>query len=669
MAQRASRNIGLDDDIELHELQRLQKRVEMFQSENKILESELAMYKNSNAGGSSSTAQELQDNMSRELQQTKVQVAKFAQKYGVINRHLSLERAALEEVRRELSKGHANIQQEVLRNLKQLSGACIKFQREAHVFRDESQANKTLLEEFRETSKVQEQTLTATINELKQNEQKQADKYMDACNKSSEWNKREKCYIEEIDKLKELLAKKKSKSMVLFETNNELRQQIEANEVQTKALVETNSNLRAELETSASKLIEVENRWSTENRLVAECKSLLERDLKAEQSVTAALRADLTELQSSLGNSSGRLQSLETENSAQKNDIARLQEKISASIEKQERYMSLNDKLQSDLNSILAREQMLRQEIGSSNLDKAEVQRRLVSIGDKLQTIESEHAAEMQDVNSQLEATQKELIVANAALEKHKDKSGESLQKVKEAEMKYLALVAENLANKKLAEQLEAGAKDATTRAEKAERDIALANTAIDELRNDRDDALERADGIKSENVALKAQVAKLEKDIDILSRKLKDQPSPTATAQLRDALALANKQLADKEEDIDGLKETVRRECEERMEKMIEISELKEQLSQWARGGGARRSADATLQASVPVGQGGYNVEPVPARNSNTSNNVLVSSDELVAGSGGGDAAAGNASWALRMSRKDASTKNQFRNNSVRRK
>lgn len=659
------------DDLQF-DIQRLQKKVEMLQSENKILERELELSKGGTESSMAQKAQDFQAGISKELQENKVLVAKFKQKYSVINRHLALERAALQEVRQEMEKGHQSISKELIGKLFMMGNACIQLRKETDWIKQEAIQKAAALEDEHARITAHNNELLATIARLEEQEQHNADKYLNASkNLSSELSERESKYKAEINKLKDTLEKKKVKSKAIFDSNEELRGEVAACREELVASETNNKELAIKLENASLQYRELEKKNAAVSGELLKTNNQLSKDLESEKLVCERLQSELESWKLSFSGSAATLQKSETEKEQQKTEIEQLRAKLKDSGEKQTKYMDLNDKLQNDLNAILSREQMLRKEVGASNLDKTEVQKRLASISEKLRSIESDHASEIKELQVKLDSMEQQKLLQTTELQKYKVSAQEALEKASQVEMKYLTLVSESTKNKKLVEQHDEELKGWKVRAEKAERELGASHKLAEELRADRDDALNSSTALRTENTNLAAQVVKLEKDKEVMSNKLKSQPPSAVVSQLQESLTALQRKIQDKDDEIDGLKDTVRRECEERMEKMIEISELKDQLAGWARGGGGGRGAtDAAHQTAVSYAANDHaSYASASSAAAAVSSKLLASSDEILAGNGGGgDAAVGNASWALRMSRKEQN-QNQFRNNSNRRK
>merc|ERR1711939_765701 len=92
------------------------------------------------------------------------------------------------------------------------------------------------------------------------------------------------------------------------------------------------------------------------------------------------------------------------------------------------------------------------------------------------------------------------------------------------------------------------------------------------------------------------SQLADATVAIEEYSSKLR-QIDPNALAAANSKIAALEQLLQNKDENIDHLKETIRRECEERTEMMIEISELKDRIKRLK----AKSTADSTT-TTVPT-------------------------------------------------------------------
>jgi predicted nucleic acid-binding Zn-ribbon protein len=108
-------------------------------------------------------------------------------------------------------------------------------------------------------------------------------------------------------------------------------------------------------------------------------------------------------------------------------------------------------------------------------------------------------------------------------------------------------------------------------------------------LRNDLVDATSRSNALKDQVKALEATISKLNSTIsskDALINSKENESNVRNNQQvlsLTTSLESTQQLLKDKLEEIDHLKDCVRRECEERTEMLIEISELKDQLNKYS--------------------------------------------------------------------------------------
>ena len=274
-----------------------------------------------------------------------------------------------------------------------------------------------------------------------------------------------------------------------------------------------------------------------------------------------------------------------------------LVEKIRVLTDQQERLFNENSILQENMSSLIAKEQSLRQELGSHTNDKSDMSKQLRQIKEKVKHLEEENAIEVKGLKAELDALR---------LEKHEALLGSNQQAIINNELtnniKYLQSQVEQQKEKysKEMEQLRSSHDLERSKNEKLtnENDSYKGKTALqlqelqndnNNLRNDLVDATSRSNALKDQVKALEATISKLNSTIsskDALINSKENESNVRNNQQvlsLTTSLESTQQLLKDKLEEIDHLKDCVRRECEERTEMLIEISELKDQLNKYS--------------------------------------------------------------------------------------
>lgn len=276
-----------------------------------------------------------------------------------------------------------------------------------------------------------------------------------------------------------------------------------------------------------------------------------------------------------------------------------------------DKMAATNDALQADMSSLLQRERSLQKEAGATSLDKNEMQLRLHSIQDKVRTLEAEHA----------ERDAETVLLQEQIAAKEREKDMITLQKAK------IALINTELSSR--VDELEAmvtklkggmGDMESASQAnlEKALKQSANLKRTADELessvtslRIDRDAALDRAKALelvqKDSKEKHQSATVVMQDSIDRLTLQL------SQSNDIKKSLQLAQQTAAEREEEVFRLKETIRRECEERTEKMHEINILKEKLLRFAES----QSNMEFSQTSTP------HVKPPPSASFSTNNTM----------------------------------------------
>jgi len=276
----------------------------------------------------------------------------------------------------------------------------------------------------------------------------------------------------------------------------------------------------------------------------------------------------------------------------------------------------------------------------------------------KVRRIEADHAAETAALHESLAAAgrdrdhtvaQRHTIAAmNAELSKRIDELEATA-----ATRLAAAAAADGAAQ---AAQAAAAADIATLR-----KNVGELESSVRALREDRDAAMDRAalleNARRDHERAAVAERHALQEKIEKLAAQ---------AAQGGKSLALAQQTAADRETEVFRLKETIRRECEERVEKLQEIAMLKEKLVRFAEmhgtgGTGAPRASGQDWRAGPPGpldAAPGAGLQPLPhqvMRSGSLSMDLGTGAGSSGQGLGDSD----DASWSHHMMRK-AKAKNR---------
>lgn len=321
------------------------------------------------------------------------------------------------------------------------------------------------------------------------------------------------------------------------------------------------------------------------------------RDIETLREQISSLRRQNDEVQSErvaceniLTNESNQKTQLQLKNNE-------LLEKIRVLSDQQERLFNENSILQENMASSIAKEQSLRQELGSYSTDKSDMSKQLRQIKEKVKNLEEENAVEVKGLKTELETLR---------LERHESLLESNQQAIINNELttniKYLQSQLEQQKEKysKEVELLKNSLDTERSKNDKVTNDYdsykGKMNAQLQELQNDntnlRQDMVDTTDG----NNKLKEQIKVLEATINKLNNAISSKDALLSSKEnesnirnnqqvqsLTTSLESTQQLLKDKLEEIDHLKDCVRRECEERTEMLIEISELKDQLNKYS--------------------------------------------------------------------------------------
>ena len=384
----------------------------------------------------------------------------------------------------------------------------------------------------------------------------------------------------------------KSKIGALLQQISQLEQETEGERVIMQRRIETITRQVHNLETTHA--TEMKSRDNDYHQKIKD----LEHDVADSLSRGSALEASNVELVARLQacaieqtESNERLISNARELDSVKVKNVDLQSQLRHSRAQFDQMAATNDALQADLSSMLQRERSLQNEVGVTSLDKNEMQLRLHSIQAKVRTLEAEHAehnAEMTLLQEQIEANVREkdmvtlqkaqISLINTELSSRIDELERTVTK-----MKHDAADTERTNEQKI--------EKATKESVNLKRNVAELEASVAALRMDRDAALSKAQTLESaqkdQKVKQQAENQVLQGKIDLLTMRM------SQSGDTKKSLQLAQQTAAEREEEVFRLKETIRRECEERTEKMHEINMLKEKLLRFAE-----------MQSSLEFGQ-----------------------------------------------------------------
>jgi len=283
-----------------------------------------------------------------------------------------------------------------------------------------------------------------------------------------------------------------------------------------------------------------------------------------------------------------------------KETISKLNEQIASLLE-------VNEKLQSDFNGILKREELLRKERQSEGKDSSDLRSRLFQVQTKLREIEDDSSSEIRALSRQLEDANDQLRQALRDRDLSDNASKQLDEQLKSSRSKVVELTKSN------ADAL-AGMEQATDvlknelveeRAKAKESSSAL-NTQVKTLQQSYDELQKRSSQSNSQLEQFKSKAREFdlyknaaEDEKEVLQASLQELRSENHALKANSAKANGNdEKVKSLEKTIAQLKLTIHKECEERTDMLIELSDLRDEIK--------RLRADRNS-----IGCGGLNDEP----------------------------------------------------------
>lgn len=353
-----------------------------------------------------------------------------------------------------------------------------------------------------------------------------------------------------------------------------------------------------------------------------------------------------------------------------------LKEKILKLNDLQNRLLLSNDQLQNDFNSILRREESLRNEIGSNNINKNDLQGKLRSITEKVKNIEKDHHLEIEKLqlerdnafNSseryskllkelELRCTHFETkLLANDELNNNKLEN-----MIKELEINKEIINKEKLKYDKLNEKNSLQLKE-----------IKNLNDKLDELRNIRDelndklkllnDKSKTSDSdyklVIKERDSIMSQLNSIKNDKEIISKQLKDMKLQQDNNKDNcNDMEKLNLLLIDKDKEISNLKDCVSRECLERTEMKIEMSEMKDKLLKLSNYSNLNKNSGSSIMLGGEYPE--TDLQPFLSKLSSNKSIYSNNNDSIIekSSSAGGETSASTA-WTNRSKNKKKNNK-----------
>lgn len=531
------RNASMDDLR--FELKRLQQRYDVLERDKKIMEDERELAR---ATYDSSTA----DVLSRELKAKNIEALKWyeyassmGQKHRVVLRHLWLEKRALREMKAELVKGMDVIfsSSQTIAGLNRLQTGVLHLQREkesltASVRRYETKVSRIndLLPVMRKNLQLQKEVFkvvkTSVFGEL---------------HNWSTFFQAAKCNIEQ-------------------HINNYAHK--------ASLVVETMRNEQTER-------IELSKRFE-ESEVARNAQDSVIRELK-DQLLLTRQQADteISGLNFKIINLGCQIEELGKENQHLKENSDMLAEKFEGVMHQMQRLAVIHESTQKDLESALSREENLQKDLHLNGNSKDEISLRLKRIQEKVNRMEEDHSKQLQKLESEVlsakEAHTVALLGKENALKAAEDtaKANEALliQEIDEWKDKLKTL------EEKSSESVVAH-RNSTLKLAEQEGLISSMKSTISELRLRQESAnrlkLQAEAEVKQRDEMIHAsEGTRADLQVQLVEMKKKHSEQTSSKEQ----------EIVDVKAEIARLRLVVQKECQERTELLIQISELKDYI------------------------------------------------------------------------------------------
>ena len=534
----------------LYDIEVLTKRNEMLIRDCKILTDELAIARVTMSDNSN----DLEDDfkcLRQKLESSRVLSMKLSLKYDVVTHHLAVERSNLDAIRFEMENGISLVKSCITSGMATILTALKQKESEISVMR----ADKTLfLERFNAHQAAAESEKAALITHIN--------------NVAADLENTKQLASQEAESLLIKLQKSEKERLILLGQQADTLNALIPSQKEIQKLSKELSDLRDDAKLMKAKL-EIE---SSENIKLRE----VNEDLK----ISVQLGVN------QLKNSSEEIQN-------EKDKCIEMHLALEAAQSELRKAIFDKDCLQSQMTSLLRKEDLKKKDIGVSGESKQNMENRLLIIQNKVRTIEREHLMKM----SELEAKLVESEVSKSVL---LDLQLQSVQGNCDLERRVQGLL---LGNADLTQQIR-DIQDQSKITENSSNDtiqkliseLSRRKSELEEsekilliLRADRENdskehnknnhlltsrinnAEKLLKEMTGENEFLRIHVEKLNSTHSVHSE--------NELKEIKKSLQLAQQTATEKENEVFNLKEIIRRECEERIQNKLVITDLQQRL------------------------------------------------------------------------------------------
>ena len=556
------------------EIKRLRQKIQVLENDKMILQEEYEIAQTIQKQGNADEDAE-KSSLRESLLRTRQMLDMSTQKFRVTKRFLELEKKTMNEIKTEMNHGLVNAMKDM----------------------------DTKMNIYKETVLAREEALQKKFQQVRTDLYKAREAQERYKIELHEANKEKRMLQKNLDNVEAELTIEKNKLNSQFESINckiEQYQKEHADEVKKlKEDIDDKERQRVHFEEELAK-------WKLTLKLRVEEKMAVDKELAdIKQKYTDNEKAFSKQLEKELDIH----KSLEEE----RNKLMAENDILSGRIKKMElqqtKLLDSHDALQNDFKSLLTREKSLRSELCGNSNDKNEMQRKLQAISNKVSTMEADHEREMNELKLCLEKNQQLLDSALQGREREGVRAGNLAVEVKRLEnllqsnIDSTTTVKQDLQNSK--------AENERLKSKNSELDgqIKSMEQSFNSLRDDRDDAMNSSKLANEELKRLQQELDEKDNSLKKLQlQKIEKSNSESEISRLKNELLRTEERSEQQNIEILGLKDTVRRECEERTELMIEVSELKDQvkrLHNMHNGKSMRSQSSGGVDSSVQAQHG----------------------------------------------------------------
>lgn len=533
------RNSSMDDLR--FELKRLQQKYDVLERDKKIMEDEIKLSAKTASDGVAI------DQLSREIKLKNAELLKWyesasalGQKHRVVLRHLWLEKRALLEMKTELSRGL-----DAMFSSPDIISALKRIQDGLHIAR--SERDELVIASVQHKGK--EAALRKRIHGVDSAVKMQ---------KSS------------FESLKTTIYGELRDWKIFVDTcNKELKSEVLRSSHGSAAMMQSMHQLRAERDELSRNYKTMQIDYGIQIKAVSDLQTEMMIASERFNAISSNLNNKIVDLSTSLENSYSEKKNLASEN-------IRLSSELELGMDQLRRLASVHTALQGELQLAEERENGVRAELATHGSSKAEISSRLKRIQEKVNQMEAQHSEQMKELQSHLEMSREALHRAVLDKETAQRLVGDA---AREAELMREKAVDEwKLRYRNLEEKINmtvVNERNIKLRIAEQESLITLLRSKLAEveLREEESNTSQNDMKLQLENkdfLICEAERASLELRGDLMrvEQKLIDQSTKAEVMQ---------KELTDATAENARLLMVVQKECKERTELLIQISELKD--------------------------------------------------------------------------------------------